>query len=421
MMADIGDKLLERVKKAFKEAYHGDMAIGALLHVLESDKANYDYAGLYAQRVGELLAAVYGDVIKEDDLPNQRMYWNIAQKVIQEPLVNNYNLVADACEKAQKAKNEKLGIGLNPIRPKCNHDRIKGIMNKVSDAEHYSDAAYMLDRPVANAARAVVDDSVHANADFMNQSGFKVTIVRTPVGNKTCDWCKAVSGTYDYDDVKQTGHDVWRRHLDCNCRIEYISAKGRETVNNYKKRKGQKQAVDERKAVEGLPNDRTKAKKEARKQVKGVVVSKYKNLKGFNKLSLNDKIESRLAIETGYFKTSDKEIDDICDNDLSGVSFAGKPKYNGRIKSQGKTTATLYPWGEVKTVRIEIGKQSKDSRECLIDTILHEELEARIMIKSDKSLKYNKLNKATDIERHAYIDRVIKRYFKLKGWDYDLV
>ena len=38
----------------------------------------------------------------------------------------------------------------------------------------------------------------------------------------------------------------------------------------------------------------------------------------------------------------------------------------------------FYPWGEFKRgVKVEIGKQISDSKEELIDTIMHEEMEVK--------------------------------------------
>lgn len=42
--------------------------------------------------------------------------------------------------------------------------------------------AFMLDRPVVNFTRAVLDDAVEVNADFQAKAGLDVKIVRTPRG-----------------------------------------------------------------------------------------------------------------------------------------------------------------------------------------------------------------------------------------------
>ncbi|MCD8026470.1 MAG: phage minor capsid protein [Clostridiales bacterium] len=121
------------------------------------------------------------------------------------------------------------------------------------------------------------------------------------------------------------------------------------------------------------------------------------------------------------FSTTQEQIDNLIECDLSGVSFTSKPKYNSRIKDNGKTTIREYSDGTVKEiVKVEIGKQDKSSAEFLEDTILHEELEARIAIRSKYSERYKKLYNSSETDRHNYINKIIKKYFKMKGWNYDL-
>ena len=124
---------------------------------------------------------------------------------------------------------------------------------------------------------------------------------------------------------------------------------------------------------------------------------------------------------SGSFKASNEQIEDIMNKELSGVEFTVKPVYNARIRTQGKTSATVSPLGKITVNKIEIGKQVKDTRECLIDSLLHEELEARIMKRSDKNDFYRHLNEASEKERHVYINKIIKKFFEVKGIDYELV
>lgn len=124
---------------------------------------------------------------------------------------------------------------------------------------------------------------------------------------------------------------------------------------------------------------------------------------------------------SGRYSASQERIDRLIQDDLSGINFTEKPVYNSRIRSNGKTTVREFADGTVKeVVKVEIGKQDNSSAEFLEDTILHEELEARIAIRSRYSKRYKELYKSNDDERHRYINRVIERYFKIKGWNYEL-
>lgn len=130
----------------------------------------------------------------------------------------------------------------------------------------------------------------------------------------------------------------------------------------------------------------------------------------------------RNKLVRGKFPTSDEEINKLVSNELSGIHFTAHPTYNPRIASSGKTVGIFSPLGRCFKIKsMEIGKQYVDTKEALLDSIVHEELEARIMIRSNYSKKFQKLHRASDDERHKYINSVIARYFRIRGWDYGLV
>uniref|UniRef100_UPI00272A6F21 phage minor capsid protein n=1 Tax=Adlercreutzia caecimuris TaxID=671266 RepID=UPI00272A6F21 len=117
----------------------------------------------------------------------------------------------------------------------------------------------------------------------------------------------------------------------------------------------------------------------------------------------------------GTAETSQAEIDSIVAGELSGIRFSAVPAYNARIGSPGMTDVGYNGNGEKIIVRMCIGKQYRPGRTELIDTIVHEELEARIWLNRHGSERYFELNDAADDVRHAYIQRIIDRYMRLKG------
>lgn len=299
MSIDIGADLLLAITEAFQKAYDQDITIRVLEKRLNGGKAHLEDAARYSERVGELLANVYGELLSSDVLPNGRMYWNIAQKVIQEPLVNNYNLVAEASVNALTAHNAENGVGLRAQKPALNQERITGLMNKVSDAERYDDVAWALDEPLKNFSRSVVDDAVKTNADFQAKAGLDVKIVRSTTGSETCDWCRRLAGTYDYADVRRTGHDVWKRHAYCDCRIEYVSSSERYDVENYVKltKAENRERIAERKAAQ-TNDDRAPEKIAERVALAGVGEREQLSELGiFSKRLLKDDI-----IDMKYYK-----------------------------------------------------------------------------------------------------------------------
>lgn len=43
--------------------------------------------------------------------------------------------------------------------------------------------------------------------------------------SKCCKWCASLAGVYEYPDVTK---DVYRRHQNCNCKLEFIPGKGKK-------------------------------------------------------------------------------------------------------------------------------------------------------------------------------------------------
>ncbi|MEI3522508.1 MAG: hypothetical protein V8Q40_16545 [Anaerosacchariphilus sp.] len=125
--------------------------------------------------------------------------------------------MADCAEAAQEILNKNAGLGLKAVRPAVNQDAIDGIVNRVSSEEQFDAVKWILDAPVKTFAQKIVDESVRANAEFHHKAGLKPKIIRKSSGH-CCAWCSRMAGTYSYPDVPK---DVYRRHDNCNCTVEY--------------------------------------------------------------------------------------------------------------------------------------------------------------------------------------------------------
>jgi hypothetical protein len=222
---DIAPELLLKIQQTFQASIEQNMRIKELYRLLELRKATYQEANEYALLVGEALADAFKKHVRSDALPNGRMYYNIAERILKSTLGHNHELIADYSVEVQKAINKKSQIGIQVQRPKVNEDRINGIIDRVSNEENFDDVAWILNEPVINFSQSVVDEVVRANADFQYQSGLEPIIIRRMAGN-CCEWCANLAGTYDYRDVKDTGNDVFRRHRFCRCTVEYDARDG---------------------------------------------------------------------------------------------------------------------------------------------------------------------------------------------------
>lgn len=221
-MDDIAPELLERIRQDFNNAYTNSEKITSLLAKVKAGRATYAEANEYAVELGEILASAYNKNITSAVLPDGQMYYNIAKRIIEPTMSNNYNLIADISMQVQKSLNETAGIGVKAIRPELNSDRIDGIVNRIS-SEAFENVKWLLNEPVKNFSQSVIDDSIKANSEFQGKAGLTPRIVRKLSG-ECCEWCARLAGKYTYPDVPP---DVYRRHQRCRCTVDYDPGSGK--------------------------------------------------------------------------------------------------------------------------------------------------------------------------------------------------
>ena len=218
-MNDVAPALKARVQKAFRDGLEKQAALKGL-----SEKNSLDYtdARAYGEAVGGELAEAFKQ-ISGDDLPNGHMYYNIAEKVVVPLIDEAYATAADYCEKTQNALNEKAGLGIKAVRPELDPERTYSIVNKLDATEKFEDAKWILDDAVQNVVSSASDTSIKANAEAQYRAGLRPKVTRDS-GGKCCDWCAALDGVYYYPDVPK---EVYARHNNCTCSVEYSPSEGR--------------------------------------------------------------------------------------------------------------------------------------------------------------------------------------------------
>lgn len=219
-MDDIAPELLNNISADFRR----------LLGNIDLQQLTYLSAEQYAEAVGSALAEAFHRNIVADKLPEGRLFWNIADRILRPMLEENHRLVADAAQKVQQALNKSAGIGIKAQRAPLDEDRVAGILNKVASAQDYPTVAWVLDEPVKTFSRSVVDDTLRINVDQQGRAGLYPKIIRTAESH-CCKWCSQLGGVYQYPTVPK---DVYRRHARCRCSVEYIGpgAKTRRVLHS---------------------------------------------------------------------------------------------------------------------------------------------------------------------------------------------
>ena len=223
MEHDVLPSILKEVQERFERDFGKSEIVRNAFAALKGKKATYKTANEFAIEIGDILSKALGTSLRADKLPDGKMYYNIAQRLLTDVLGRNHELVSGYTSDVQKNLNQEAKIGLKVQVPELNLDRIAGIVNRFSSEENFEDVSWLLGEPNVNFTQSIIDDSIQKNAEFHHQSGLQPEIVRKSYFH-CCEWCQEVQGSYKYPRVPK---DVYRRHQHCRCIVDYDPKSGK--------------------------------------------------------------------------------------------------------------------------------------------------------------------------------------------------
>lgn len=246
MEHDVLPSILKEVQERFERDFGKSEIVRNAFATLKAKKATYKTANEFAIEIGEILSQALGKSLSADKLPDGKMYYNIAQRLLTDVLGRNHELVSGYASDVQKNLNDEAKIGLKVQVPELNQDRIAGIVNRFSSEENFEDVSWLLGEPIVNFTQSIIDDTIRKNAEFHHQSGLQPEIIRKSYFH-CCEWCQEVQGNYKYPRVPK---DVYRRHQHCRCIVDYDPKSGK-TQNVWTKKWNSidKERVERRKLI----------------------------------------------------------------------------------------------------------------------------------------------------------------------------
>lgn len=308
MENDVLPGILQEVQERFERDFGKSEIVRNAFAALKGKKATYKTANEFAIEIGDILSKALGRSLSADKLPDGKMYYNIAQRLLTDVLGRNHELVSGYASDVQKNLNDEAKIGLKVQVPELNLDRIAGIVNRFSSEENFEDVSWLLGEPIVNFTQSIIDDSIRKNAEFHHQSGLQPEIVRKSYFH-CCEWCQEVQGNYKYPRVPK---DVYRRHQHCRCIVDYDPKSGK--IQNVWTKKISNKSSDELENRKRINADvRDNNRKADAKEYKEVVtalgvekspisLAKFQNLKyngGEEYEQLKDKVFIYQKIQTG--------------------------------------------------------------------------------------------------------------------------
>lgn len=221
---DIVPALLEEIQNEFDKRTYNSKKLKKAFLLLQNKKATYLDANNFAIEIGEILSDVLRTKITAEVLPDGKMYFNIADRILNPTMKKNYDLISNFIVDVQTELNCTANLRLKGQIPEFNQDRIDGIVNRISSEEDFESIKWLLGDPIINFSQSIVDDGIKANAEFHAKAGLQPKITRR-VSGYACEWCQNLSGTYDYYEAPD---DIYRRHERCRCTVDYKPGDGRQ-------------------------------------------------------------------------------------------------------------------------------------------------------------------------------------------------
>lgn len=133
-MNDIGLELQKSIETAFNERLAIDVVIKAIKLKVENGKATQRDVTMLCKRLGEIASKVLIENIKPEMMPNDKMYWNIAEKAIKPLMIQIHGTVNKVAAEVVEAERKTNGIHIKPIEPVFPEERIESLINNFVNA-----------------------------------------------------------------------------------------------------------------------------------------------------------------------------------------------------------------------------------------------------------------------------------------------
>lgn len=304
---DIVPGIFERIEKTFKLKTKESKIIKEKLKALKDKRATYKDANDFAIELGDILASAFSSNISTGDLPDGKMYYNIAKRLIEPNMIRNHDLVSEYSKEVQSILNKQANISIQAQKADLNQDRIDKLVYKISEYDSFEKGKWLLNEPIKNFTQVIVDDTIKKNVDLHYKAGLSPKIIRKEHGN-CCPWCKGIVGTYSYPDVPE---DIYRRHRYCRCTVDYVPGDGKKQ-DVWSKQWRDINADDKNKRI-------ALSEKQVNNKLSNIARSKAMEL-GYNPLP-DDKVVNILR------KDAKRWIQTLSDDEIKAIR---KYTYNGK-------------------------------------------------------------------------------------------
>ena len=227
-MEDIAPELYKKIEADFNEAVKSDSTIKTITAKLNKRPLTHNELTTISTRLGNHASAALKKTLVIENLPDGKLYWNIADRTIRPVMEQVYSLSNSVQMLSQRVADQAAGVNIGISKGIDPDNRIREIIDFATNSKTAEELDNALNLPVKTTALDFNDDFMRANADIRNGMGFIQTVVREydgvglANGKRPCNWCIGRAGTWTYEEAKENG--VFERHVGCGCTIDVISS-----------------------------------------------------------------------------------------------------------------------------------------------------------------------------------------------------
>lgn len=131
MAKDVVPALAESIDATFNSLVSSDVVIRSFNGKLDKGTATQKDVFNYTSRLGLHASKSLTLCLKPDNLPDGKMYWNIATRTIKPLLQRVHGMVTEAAIAVQTAEDYRNGIGVKPMAVDFPEERINDLLNKL--------------------------------------------------------------------------------------------------------------------------------------------------------------------------------------------------------------------------------------------------------------------------------------------------
>lgn len=135
MAKDIAPALAESIDTTFNSLVSSDAVIRAFNNKMSKGAATQRDVFNYTSRLARHASKSLKMCLTPDNLPDGKLYWNIATRTIKPLLQRVHTMVTEAAISVQTADDQRNGIGVKPMAVDFPEERINDILNKLCSLE----------------------------------------------------------------------------------------------------------------------------------------------------------------------------------------------------------------------------------------------------------------------------------------------